>query len=426
MARKRKFLFLQGPHGPFFSDLAAMLEAAGHEARRVGFNGGDAAFWPWRRSYRSYTGSIVEWPGVVERMFDEEGFTDLVVYGDARPFHRFACEAAQIAGARVHFFEEGYLRPYWVTYERDGVNGNSRLSRLGAQEIAESVRGRETRLPDAPDQWGALWHHVWYGFRYHASVLLGSGRYRSYMSHRQTSLGEEALRNAVRLMILPSRSAYRRLATRRLLRFGAPFHVVLLQLSHDASVQFHSDFSSMSEFVVRCLDAFAAGAPKHHHLVFKGHPLDDGREPLRRIISRQARIVGLSGRVWYLPGGKLGALLDRARSAVTINSTAAQQALWRGLPVKALGRAVFVKPEFVSSKTLSDFFAAPDAPDTELYRLYRQFLLETSQIPGGFYTRNGRAEVLRHAVDLMLADSNPYAAAGRDGRDRRPRLVHAS
>lgn len=426
MAYKRKFLFLQGPHGPFFSDLAAMLEAAGCEVSRIGFNGGDAAFWANHWTYRAYTGSIIEWPDIIEKIFDEEQYTDLVLYGDSRPVHKFAVEAAQIAGARVHFFEEGYLRPYWVTYERDGVNGRSRVNKLSVAEIVETMKGRETALPDAPDQWGNLWHHIYYGFRYHAHVQLATRRYRSYFSHRQISIPEELLLHSIRMLLLPARSVFRRFATRRLQRFGAPYHVVLLQLSHDSSVQSHSSFASMSELVVRCLDAFKEGAPKHHHLVFKAHPLDDGREPLRRIISRQARIAGLHGRVWYLPGGKLGPLLDTAKSVVTVNSTAAQQALWRGLPVKALGRGVFVKPEFVSSKPLAEFFAAPDMPDIAAYRLFRQFLLETSQVPGGFYTRSGRAEVLRYVVDMMLADQSPYAFANRNARSRGPRLVRAS
>lgn len=426
MAYKRKFLFLQGPHGPFFSDLAAMLDAAGCKTYRIGFNGGDSAFWANRKTYSPYTGSIVEWPDIIERVFDEEGFTDLVLYGDSRPFHKFACEAAQIAGARVHFFEEGYLRPFWVTYERDGVNGRSRLNKLSVAEITALMEGRETVLPDAPDQWGNLWHHTFYGFLYHAAVQLLSRKYRSYISHRQISIREETWLHAMRLALMPARSAFRRYASRRLRRFGAAYHVVLLQLSHDASVQAHSDFASSSELVVRSLDAFAEGAPKHHHLVFKGHPLDDGREPLRRIIARQSRIAGLSGRVWYLPGGKLGPLLDGANSVVTINSTAAQQALWRGLPVKALGRAVFVKPEFVSAKPLAQFFAKPDPPDVAAYRCYRQFLLETSQVPGGFYSRSGRAEVLRHVVDMVLDDRNPYAFPARQARSNTPKLVRAS
>ncbi|OZA05141.1 MAG: capsule biosynthesis protein CapA, partial [Rhodobacterales bacterium 17-64-5] len=103
-------------------------------------------------------------------------------------------------------------------------------------------------------------------------------------------------------------------------------------------------------------------------------------------------------------------LLNHARSAVTVNSTDGQQALWRGLPLRSFGTAVYAKPEFVSTQPLAAFFAAPDRPDTRAYRDYRQYLLETSQVAGGFYSARGRRALLRQIVDLMLADEDPYDA----------------
>ena len=95
---------------------------------------------------------------------------------------------------------------------------------------------------------------------------------------------------------------------------------------------------------------------------------------------------------------------------VTVNSTAAQQALWRGLPLKAFGRAVYSKPEFVSDQPLDQFFAAPQRPDSKAYRDYRHFLLESSQITGGFYASRARRRLLRQVVDMMLQPEDPYDA----------------
>ena len=106
-------------------------------------------------------------------------------------------------------------------------------------------------------------------------------------------------------------------------------------------------------------------------------------------------------------GGKLARLLDHARSAVTVNSTAAQQVLWRGLPLKTFGRAVYAKPEFVSTQPMAAFFARPTRPDSRAYRDYRRYLLETSQIAGGFYSARGRRQLLRQVVDMMLARGRP-------------------
>ena len=58
----RRFLFLQGPHGPFFHRLAKMLRAAGGQIWRVGFNAGDRAFWFGGPGYIPYRGTIEDWP----------------------------------------------------------------------------------------------------------------------------------------------------------------------------------------------------------------------------------------------------------------------------------------------------------------------------------------------------------------------------
>lgn len=109
-------------------------------------------------------------------------------------------------------------------------------------------------------------------------------------------------------------------------------------------------------------------------------------------------------------GGKLAQLLNEARTAVTVNSTAYQQVLWRGIPLRVFGRAVYGKPEFVSQQPLAEFFAAACRPDSRAYKDYRRFLLETSQVPGGFYSREGRRQLLRQVADMMLADEDPYDA----------------
>ena len=40
----RVFLFLQDPHGPFFLQLARMIELVGYSSWRVGFNASDKVF----------------------------------------------------------------------------------------------------------------------------------------------------------------------------------------------------------------------------------------------------------------------------------------------------------------------------------------------------------------------------------------------
>lgn len=406
----RRFLMLQGPHGPFFAHLAAMLRAAGADVLRVGFNMGDRAFWRDGGSYIPWTGTPEDWPAGCADLMDRHGITDLVLYGDTRPIHAQAVELARARGIMVHVFEEGYLRPYWVTYERGGSNGHSRLMKMTLAEMRAALENADDEVPDAPAVWGDLRQHIFYGALYHFFVMVANHGYRNFRPHRALPVVAEFRLYLKRLLLMPIHRMERWWATRRIRRGGFPYHLVLLQLEHDSSFRMHSSFDSMTDFIALVIEGFARGAPSHHHLVFKAHPLEDGRAAIEATIADQARKNGVAARVHYVSGGKLARLLNHARTAVTVNSTAAQQALWRGLPLKAFGRAVYNLPEFVSDQPLPDFFAHPRRPDARGYRDYRRFLLETSQIVGGFYSARGRRELLRQVVDMMLAPQDPYDA----------------
>lgn len=406
----RRFLFLQGPHGPYFHRLGQMLQSSGAAVWRVGFNRGDRAFWPTTATYIPYQGTPEDWPAECNALMDHHAITDLVLYGDTRPIHAQAVAIARARGITVHVFEEGYLRPYWVTYERGGSNGHSRLMDLTVPQMQSALAKVDMDLPDAPARWGDMRQHMFWGALYHWFVLTGFWDYRNFRPHRSLTVWQEFLLYCKRLALMPLTALGRRLETLRIKLGGFPYHLVILQLEHDASFQRHSPFTTMTEFIALVMEGFARGAAPHHHLVFKAHPLEDGRVPVAREISRLAAEHGVSDRVHFVHGGKLAELLNHARTAITVNSTAGQQALWRGLPLKTFGAAVYAKAEFVSSQPIDQFFSAPSRPDTRAYRDYRHYLLETSQISGGFYSSRGRRELLRQVVDMMLQSEDPYDA----------------
>ncbi|QUJ75185.1 capsular biosynthesis protein [Sulfitobacter albidus] len=407
---KRVFLFLQGPHGPFFNRLGKMLRAAGAQVWRVGFNAGDRAFWFHPSTYIPYRGDADGWPAHFADLLESKGVTDIVLYGDTRPIHAQAVAEAKRRGLGVHVFEEGYMRPYWVTYERGGTNGNSRLMDMSIAQMQAALEKSDMEAPLPPGHWGDMRQHVFYGALYHWFVMFRNGDYRNFRPHRDLPVAKEFQLYLKRLLLMPFQAVERRLATLRIRLGGFPYHLALLQLEHDSSFQQHSPFETMTDFLELVIDGFAAGAPQHHHLVVKAHPLEDGRVPVRREIKRLARARGIADRVHFVRGGKLAQLLNDARTAVTVNSTAGQQVLWRGIPLKVFGRAVYAKPEFVSDQPLAEFFSAAARPDNRAYKDFRRYLLETSQLPGGFYAARGRRQLMRQVVDMMLSSDDPYDA----------------
>lgn len=404
----RTFLLLQGPHGPFFDRLSRILRASGADVWRCGFNAGDEFFWSDKRRFIRHTGSAEDWPAHLEQILTEKNVTDIVLYGDVRPIHATARKLASQRGLRLHVFEEGYLRPYWISYERGGANGNSALMNIPLAEMRNVLRDTLSEIRRPPAHWGDMRHHKFYGALYHFLVLVANRAYIHYRSHRSISVMSEFRINLRRFLLSPLNNAAAALQWSKFRRAGWPYSLVLMQLEHDSNFLGHSPFNSNAEFIEMVVAEFARSAPRHHHLLFKAHPLEDGRARNRSAIRDTAARHGIPDRVQYMRGGKLAMLLSQARSIVTVNSTAAQQALWRSLPVKTLGRAIYNKPGLVSEQTLSEFFAQPEPPDPKAYRTLRDYLLQTSQIPGGFYSFRSRAHALRIVSDLILAPEDPY------------------
>ena len=124
----RSFLFLQGMATRFFERLGQSLGERGHAVHRVNFNGGDRAFWRLPGAM-DFCGRPEEWPNFLDGVVSDKAVSDVILFGDCRPLHRAAIRVAHARSLRVHVVEEGYLRPDWITFEEDGVNGYSTLPR---------------------------------------------------------------------------------------------------------------------------------------------------------------------------------------------------------------------------------------------------------------------------------------------------------
>lgn len=403
----RCFLFLQGPHGPFFPLLGAALERGGHRVVRVNFNGGDAGIW---RSGIDYHGTLGGWPNHLRRLLRLHRVTDLVLYGDGRPLHAAAISVARSQGVRVHVFEEGYLRPDWVTLERDGVNGYSTLPRH--PEPYRAMARELAPLPDNPPlpsisvqrEWSALWYYL--------DIALNHWRFPFYRSHRAT--------NPLREMVAYLRRAALRKSRRRLSLAdewrmqGKPFFLFPLQLNSDFQIVQHSPFKGMEPAIRHVLNSFARHAPPDVMLAIKEHPLDLGVIDWRRVVERLARSMGLAHRVAFLEHGDLQALVKRSRGMVTVNSTSGTLALTAGKPVKVLGNAVYDMACITDQQSLDTFWCAPVAPDAISYDAFCRVLGERCLLPGAFLNRRELPALIEAATIRLLAqDVEVTAPASR-------------
>lgn len=399
----RSFVILQGMLNFFLAGVGAKLAAEGHSVRRINFNAGDSAFWRGGNA-TAYHGRPADWPAFFQAYLAKHAITDVVLFGDCRPLHRAAIECARSAGLTIHVFEEGYLRPGWVTYERSGVNGYSTLPRDPAL-ILELDR----TLPPPPPEVAypsSFARRAVQDVVYHCIRVLGWPLYRHYVPHAPIGAFREYMDW---LVLFCTRPAAQRRAVKVLEELDAPFFLFPMQLDSDSQIRVHSPFGCMAKAIDLVITSFAKDAPVETHLVIKRHPLDAGTINHARTIHETAAAHGVSDRVHYLDHPRLDQMLRAAVGVVTVNSTTGIRALQLGRPVVTLGDAIYDVPGMTARDGLARFWVEQPAPDAALVAAYRRVLMRLCLLSGDYFDPAGVAAAIEHAVAGILG--NPVCRA---------------
>jgi len=390
--RPRNFLFLQGPPGPFFARLGSALAAAGHGVFRINFNGGDRMSWgPDATDYRD---TADNWPRFFEGFVKERGITDLVLFGDCRPLHSAAHGIAKLNHLMIHVFEEGYIRPDWVTLEVDGVNGNSTLSR-DPDWYLKAARHLPP-LPTYPGVASSFKRRASEALAYYTQSVLQTWRFPHYRSHREGLVIVEGLGWLKRF------STGKKARERAKLLLGKigerPYFIFPLQLNSDHQIRIHSPFGNMRVAMDYVIESFARTAPADTVLVVKQHPLDNGLIDWRRHAMASARRLGLGDRLLFLEDGDIAEMVRPARGLVTINSTTGTLSLGVGVPTVVLGHAVYDIAGITHQGPLDGFWTAPRAPEPRIWDAFCRVLLDRCLVRGGFLSEEGLELLIKGSV----------------------------
>jgi len=373
-------MLLQGPVGPFFARFAADLIGLGAKVYKVNFNAGDWLFYP--RNAINYRGKPQDWPAWFESKITLLQIDVVFLFGDCRPIHRMAHTVAMRLGVEMGVFEEGYVRPDYVTLERFGVNGYSRLPRM-----PDAYAAQATLLPARQAVGNTYWTMARHAFLYYLAGSVGKFAFPFYLHHRRLSTKEGLpwVRAAWRKIWygIKERGMQEQLIT----YFSKRYYLVPLQVFNDSQITMHADLESVEHFMQEVLISFARHAPKDTQLVFKHHPMDRGYRSYTRVLSTLARQNNVTHRVKYLHDQHLPTLLVHARGAVMINSTVGLSALLHKTPTIVCGNALYDMPGLTFQGRLDDFWhAAPNAkPDEGLFEQFRNHLIAATQLNGSFY-----------------------------------------
>ena len=393
---------LQGPLGGFFSHLSRRLRASGYTVLDVCFNlgdrlwrGGDQLIWP--------KGGLDAWRDELTHLCRQHRPRCFIMFGDRRPVHIVACQVANSLGIRVYSFEEGYLRPDYVTFEQGGNNARSTVADLLPGFI-------EPPIAPAPRPTGRSFGRMGRrAFVYQWALALGHPLAPKYVHHRKRKLVSEAL--------LWTRALWRKIASERgdaamadLLAREYPrrYFVVALQVHDDLQGVHHGAGWTQEALIATAIRSFARHAPAGTRLVVRYHPMDRGHVTYAPLVARLSREARVSDRVALMMTGHAPTILTHAAGFVGVNSTMALSALHHHCPVFAFGDCFYRVRGLVADgrdeAALDRFWSNPPLVDAALFACFRALLVQETQINGNYYLRRFYPAMAGAVIARLIRD----------------------
>lgn len=375
-------LLIQGKMGSFFSRFSTFLQHMGIRVSKINLNAGDAYFYQHTERVYNYRDKLKNFDVFVSRLINDEKIDAVVCFGDCRPHHAIAGNVCLRENVDFFVFEEGYLRPDYITLEKDGINGNSQLDVSQIEQFDDAndkplfTDNRFYRMCIATIQ-------------YYVIARAKQAEFPYYEHYRGMTAWQEAM-TWIKAPFIKAKGYFpdKQLEKRLIGELSERYFLVSLQVYNDSQITHHSDYNDIVEFIEEVIDSFAKFAPPNIHLVLKHHPLDRAHRQYGNLIAMLATNAGIASRVHYGCDMHLPSLIRHSLGMVTINSTTGLQSIYHRKPTKTMGRAIYNIDKMTDQKSLDKFWQNPEKPDHDYYLKFREYLIEQTQLNGSFYGRS--------------------------------------
>ncbi len=176
-------LLLQGPVGGFFNQFSAFLKKNIVNVYKIHFHYGEKVFYRQGNDVL-YDGTVAAFAQYIESYYRDNQIQQIYLLGEFKVYHQIAKRVAQEKGVEVFVFEEGYIRPDFITIEKNGVNGRSSLlkNRDGFFEwdnVNFVYPKRQRNLP----RWRWPPYHLWVYIKYGYALTFSGYRLPNYQHH---------------------------------------------------------------------------------------------------------------------------------------------------------------------------------------------------------------------------------------------------
>ena len=382
----KEILFLQGPMGNYFRKLQLKL-SKNNNVFRIGFNKGDE-FFSLKYNFYPYRDTPIRWRNFINSFLKKKKIKIIFLFGDCRFYHKIAIQEARKLNVDTYVFEEGYIRPNYITLERNGVNFNSEILNkrsdiLNKIKVSNRLLQSEKNFPKNK----IFFKMAFQSFLYYLISNLYNSHYPNYCHHREFSVFKE-----VQFAIL---NVYR-LIKNKILEFNFEqmcknkyknkYYFVPLQTYNDFQMKVHSKYNSIEEFIEEVLKSFSEFADTDKYIFFKHHPVDRGRKNYYKTIMIIAKELNIESRVKIFYDVNIPTLLKNAIATLVINSSVGFSSLYHRTPVLCLGKSIY-DIEGLTGKNvdLHEFWNSKLKVNYDNYKKFRNFLIEKTQINDNFY-----------------------------------------
>ncbi|MBT0879431.1 capsular biosynthesis protein [Campylobacter sp. 2018MI01] len=363
--------------GPLFKHFSKYLNK-NNKIYKINFTAGDFIFYPSKYNYK---GSLNNLKSYLDNFYKLNKITCIILFGDTRPIHEIAINLAKKLNIKIYVFEEGYLRPNYITCEMTGVNANSLMSKNKNDYKKLNTYKENSKLFKSSFKIMAFYALMYYTFSIIFQVFYNNKNY-----HRPLNI-MELFRWFRHFYRKAKYSILEKNVDNLAKKYSKKYFLAVLQVHNDSQIKKHFKDKGMKKFIVKTIKSFAKNRANNNVLIFKHHPLDIAYTDYSNIINELTKRLGISDKVFYIHRGNIPNLLKNAKGCICINSTVGMQALYHNCPTIVLGNAIYNIDGLVYKNDLDSFWqnAHNFTSDYDLYLKFQGYLLKNNQYNANFY-----------------------------------------
>ena len=375
-------LFLVGPIGTFFARLSNFLEENDVKTFKISFPLYEYGFKKSRLI--KYSKDIRFFKEFLKEIIVEKNIKHIFMYGNVLIPHKQALDLVKQLNKeskkiKTHIFELGYLRPNFVTLEREGINYDSGFIKNRDFYLKQDTyKVFPVAKKHAHFRVRKIWKTI--SFINHCFKNYRIVEYEHKLQPRPIYIWFQIKGFFLKFFFLLTEYKLKKKCFSK-----QKFYLVILQVSSDSQLTEGSNLKDNNKFIYKVIKDFAE-SKVDYNLVFKHHPRDRGYINYSNQIEKISKEFGVYNKVFYIHDYFLSRLFQKlnCKGTVLINSTVGFQSLYHSVPVKSLGISPFNIEGLSDQRSLVSFFKNPLPVDRFLFNKFYKYILENSQINGNF------------------------------------------